>query len=228
MWNRIVSEMSAGYPVLGDPRFSAPLARLRMDMLNVSILQDEIEARADAAGLERIAVKLEQPLPAYVLQNVSFSGKTDRIDIWRTPSGPAAVIVDYKLGASGRYLGSLQLASYAVMMARAGCGGAGAPRVAGFCYIGHADSCARGGLSSELEQVYAGKSRRRGFDLKESVAAAAGVMDEMDAGLASGRFPARYDSDNCDACAYQTLCRRSERLGFYESREDAAVEGQGE
>ncbi|MDR3354328.1 MAG: PD-(D/E)XK nuclease family protein [Synergistaceae bacterium] len=228
MWDRVISDMSGDYPVLADPRFSAPLARLKTNMSDVSALQDEIEARAGAAGLERITAKLEQPLPAYELRNISFSGRSDRIDIWRTPSGPVSVIVDYKLGVSGRYLGSLQLATYAAMMARASKSDAGAPLVAGFCYIGHADSCVRGGLTQELKHVYVESARKRGFDLDESVAAAVGAMDEMDSGLASGEFPARYDSDSCGICAHQTICRRSERLGFYESDEETAVDGQDE
>ncbi|MDR1481773.1 MAG: PD-(D/E)XK nuclease family protein [Synergistaceae bacterium] len=229
VWDRAVSEMSADYPALRDSRFSVPLTELKADMSDAAVLQDEVEARAGAAGLVRVAAKLEYPLPACELRNISFFGRSDRIDIWRTPSGPAAVIVDYKLGRSARYLDSLQLATYAAMLTRAPESGGGMQMPVGFCYIGHSDSCLRGGFPPELELIYTKGGRRRGFDLGESIAKAVAAMDEMDTSLVSGRFPARYDSDSCDACAFQTLCRRSERSGFYDTgEEEAGVEGQDE
>jgi hypothetical protein len=220
-WDSSLSRLSARNPSLGDPRFAAPMAGLRSVMLNAALLQDGVEARAAEAGLVRVDTRLEYSLPRYSLANTSFSGRADRVDVWSTPSGISAVIVDYKLGASGGYLDSVQLASYAAMMRSAREEGAEDVPVGGFCYIGHADSRLRGGWSPELEYAYRGSGRAKGFDLEDAVERAVGVMNEMDAALAAGEFPARYDSKSCRACAYQSACRRSARFGSAVGEEDS-------
>ena len=74
---------------------------------------------------------MEYALPSYHVGNVSFVGRCDRVD---SLVNRGEILVDYKLGKSSNYKGSLQLASYAAIMKNEGA------TIAGFYYLGHADA----------------------------------------------------------------------------------------
>jgi CRISPR/Cas system-associated exonuclease Cas4 (RecB family) len=224
-WDSEMSRLSVEYPFISDARFAAPIAKIRGMMLGVAEEQDKAEMRAFEAGFVRVGAEFERSLPEYRLTNLSFFGKADRIDLWQTPDSLAAVIVDYKLGNSGWYGDSLQLAAYAAIMRDAASKGDDIPRVVGYCYVGHADQKARGAWSPEIRQIYKATQRGRVDDLEERIAEAAKAMNEMDSALPNGIFTANYESNACVRCSYQAICRRSERFGARSSEEVESDDG---
>jgi RecB family exonuclease len=217
-WDGAVSALSDRYPGLCDRAAVAVLAELRGSMISAAEMQDEIEARACAFGLDRERTEFERRLPPYELENVIFTGRADRIDVWK---GIGAVIVDYKLGASDKYKNSLQLAVYAAMMRQAG------ERAVGFGFIGHRDGKIRGSWSEETEGVYRGKGRTRDKGFEEKMAEALEAMKWVDSVVASGAFAANYESRRCSRCDWITLCRRAERRGAYEGPDEGEDEDGG-
>ena len=47
---------------------------------------------------------------------MTFEGRCDRADLWRTPQGVGAVLLDYKMGTSRNYGKHLQLPAYAAAL----------------------------------------------------------------------------------------------------------------
>jgi RecB family exonuclease len=201
------SALEGKYPGLRDRSALAVNAEMRGVMTAAAIAQDEAETRAADAGLVREGTLFEHSLAPLELENVSFVGRVDRIDIWR---GVGAVILDYKLGAGDRYKDSLQLAAYAAMLEKAGL------PVAGFGYVGHKDGKIRGCWSEDVKSVYKGASKARDLAPDAKVSLALDCMAGIDSIAASGEFAANYDSKNCTGCPWTTLCRRAEPFGFYD------------
>jgi RecB family exonuclease len=216
-WGNAETALEGKYPGLRDSAAAAVTADLRSVMAQAAVAQDEAEARAAAAGLERESTEFEFRLPPYETENITFTGRADRIDVWK---GTGAVILDYKLGSSDKYKNSLQLAYYAAMISDAGL------PVAGFGYIGHSDGKIRGAWSPDVEAVYKGQSRTRDEGLDAKIALALESMAEIDRVAASGEFMANYDSGRCPKCHWSVICRRSERGGFYDSPDDSDVPDQ--
>ncbi|MDR1516303.1 MAG: PD-(D/E)XK nuclease family protein [Synergistaceae bacterium] len=206
-WDDANSALDDKYPGLSDRAALAVTAELRNSMAAAALAQDEVEARANEAGFVREKTLFEHRLPPYELPNVSFVGKADRIDIWK---GLGAVILDYKLGSSGLYKDSLQLAAYAVMLAKEGI------PVMGFGYVGHKDGKVRGCWSQEVLSVYKGASRTRDPEPDDKMSEAADCMDKIDSIAAAGKFAANYDAGGCSSCQWISICRRAERFGFYD------------
>jgi RecB family exonuclease len=206
-WGGFLRALEGKYPGLSDGTAAAEIANLRDSMTRAAIAQDEAEARAATAGLEKERTELEFRLPFYETENAAISGRADRVDIWK---GLGAVILDYKLGASDRYKDSLQLAVYAAMIREAGL------PVAGFGYIGHMDGKIRGSWSPDVETVYKGASRTKDEGIGIKIERALEIMEEIDRIALSGEFRANYGAGRCPDCQWQTICRRFERGGFYD------------
>lgn len=206
-WDKALSALDWKYPGLRSGAAFAVMADLRDSMAGAAIAQDEVEARAGEAGFVREKTLFEHRLAPCELTNVTLVGKADRIDIWR---GLGAVILDYKLGSSDAYKNSLQLAAYAVMLAKEGL------PVIGFGYVGHRDGKIRGCWSQEVLSVYKGASRTRDGELGDIISRAADCMAKIDSVAGAGEFAANYDSDRCARCPWISICRRAERFGFYD------------
>jgi RecB family exonuclease len=215
-WGETERALEGKYPGLRDAAAAAVTAGIRNLMAQAAVAQDEAEARAVSLGLERERTEFESSLPPYETENVTFVGRADRIDVWK---GAGAVILDYKLGASGKYKDSLQLACYAAMIREAGL------PVAGFGYIGHRDGKIRGAWSPDVEAVYKGGSRTRDEGLDAKIASALEGMADIDRIAASGEFMANYDSGRCPECQWAMICRRSERGGFYDLPDEPDMPG---
>ncbi|MDR3253950.1 MAG: PD-(D/E)XK nuclease family protein [Synergistaceae bacterium] len=203
-WDEALSILGAKYPELGDPRARAALTSLKGAMSRVALLQDDVEARADAAGFVRERTEFEYELPVFELENVMFRGKADRIDFW---SDLGIVAIDYKLGNSARYRDSLQLASYAAILEAFG------TRVAGFGYVGHRDGGIRGSWSAGAADIYKGGSKTRDAGLDEKISDALEAMKRIDSIIGEGNFTANYGSVDCKFCQWGTICRRAEMYG---------------
>lgn len=204
-WDEMFEILSGGNPILRDRRYLEVLKNLKNDMSIVAERQDDVEARAKTAGLLREETLMEYPLPVYEGENALFSGRADRIDIWK---GLGAVVVDYKLGEASRFKDHLQLPAYVNLLQRDG-----AFPVAGFCYIGHKDASLGGAWSGGAEAVYKAPKARSGWDLAEKQKEAALLLKTMDEAIGLGRYPAEYRSRRCGDCLYSILCRRSECAG---------------
>lgn len=217
-WEEIVAGLERSVPLLADPRAALTISGLRSKMLEIAVLFDEIEERAETAGIMRGETVLEFELPEYELNNAVFVGYADRIDYWE---GVGSVILDYKLGSSAWIKDSVQLACYSAMMSR------GTGDVAGYCYVSHSDAKITGAWNDELYTVYRKRRNKKAVAIDEKVDEAFRVMEEMDEAIGKGEFPARYDSPVCPRCPYQMICRRGERFGFSAGDdEDGAEEEQ--
>jgi CRISPR/Cas system-associated exonuclease Cas4 (RecB family) len=204
-WDDALESLSAGYPELRDPRASLELAGLRSDMANAAAAQDEAESRASSAGLKRAYARFEFNLQPYELANTIFVGRADRLDAWENTG---VVLIDYKLGRSSSYSGSLQLASYAAMIRETT-----RETVAGFGYLAHRDGRINGSWSPEVDGIY-GRGTKKGMD--EKIEEAFSAMNAIDEIAASGVFQANYDSAGCGSCDWVAICRRAERYGAFE------------
>ena len=210
-WEEILKELSrmrGASALLTDARSAPAVGGLKGRMLEIAAMFDESELRAKACGIARMATEFEFKLPEYELDNAVFVGYADRVDVWQDAG---SVLVDYKLGSSGRLRGSLQLACYAAMAQLGGL------EIAGYCYVSHGDARVTGVWSEATAGVYRKSRGRTQVGLDERIAEALAVMREMDEAIGGGTFPARYDSSLCPRCVYQTVCRRGERFGAFNS-----------
>jgi RecB family exonuclease len=200
-WGGALARLAVKYPELGDPRSRSALNDLRDAMSRAAAAQDDVESRARDAGFVREKTEFEYCLPVIEFDNVIFTGKADRIDVWRNIG---FVIMDYKLGKSGKYKDSLQLAAYAAMLRESG------ENVAGFGYVGHRDGRIRGSWTPEVLDVYKGGAKTKDAGVEEKISDALDAMSGINSMVGSGAFTANYASGSCAACQWGTICRRAE------------------
>lgn len=188
---------------VNNPQLRRHIPRLRAMVMNLCETQEAIEERREEEGVMLEATTMEYALPSYHVGNVSFVGRCDRVD---SLANRGEILVDYKLGKSSNYKGSLQLASYAAIMKNEGA------TIAGFYYLGHADAALTGAFDEDVRSVYIGKPRSPLIPNEEMEKAGA-QMEAMAAGVLSGRFVAQYQASSCPRCPYKILCRRGEYCG---------------
>ena len=200
-----------------NPQIKRHIPRLRAMVMKLCATQEAIEDRREKAGWSLEARTMEYALPSYHVGNVSFVGRCDRVD---SLANRGEILVDYKLGKSSNYKGSLQLASYAAIMKNEGA------TIAGFYYLGHADAALTGAFDEDIRSVYIGKPRTP-FIPDEEMEKAVAQMESMADGVTSGRFAAQYQANACPRCPYKILCRRGEFCGESLAQEESSDGGEG-
>ena len=158
---------------------------------------------------------MEYALPSYRVGNVSFVGRCDRVD---SLMNRGEILVDYKLGKSSNYKGSLQLASYAAIMKNEGAS------IAGFYYLGHADAALTGAFDEDVRPVFIKGKPRTPLIPDEEMEKAVVQMEAMADGVSSGRFTAHYQAKACSRCPYKILCRRGEYCGESLLQSESSIE----
>lgn len=217
-WPDVVSKLAGKYPFLVDPRRRSATEAVRRIAMEHASVQDEIEARARAAGLARVDIAHEVTLEPYEMEHVTFSARVDRVDLWDAGS----VIVDYKLGdaTSSRYKDSLQLAAYSVMLKASG------EDASGLVYLGMRAKNARGVWRDEsLKSIYGDSGKKDAKSIDEKMEDALDAMRGIDECARTGVWQARTDGTACERCSLWTLCRRGEFRGEAERGDDGDQDG---
>lgn len=213
LFEEVFRDPNRGYrELLCDPALTRHALRLREQARRLGAVQDAQEERLQAL-FPRGGVLRETLEPRAILGSVSFRGRCDRADLWETPAGTVAVLLDYKLGSSKRYQTHLQLPAYVAALTESPPEGFPFP-LAGYGYLclgdgGFAGRFAQG--HEDLAEAYRGTSPRKGKVSFESLQEQAWkTMGALAEALESGRYPARYDSPSCPGCPFGGLCRRGE------------------
>ena len=202
-----------GYPeLLEDPALERHRARLLRQVQALGARMDGQEERLEEVG-SREGTLLESLRPRLVRGSVTFDGRCDRADLWRTPQGVGAVLLDYKMGTSRNYGKHLQLPAYAAALLEDPPEGFEIP-VVGYGYLCLGDGGFAGRFAEgyeSLEEAYRGVKPRRGpLSFASQIDTALEALGDMASALEAGRYPARYDSPGCSGCPYPGLCRRGE------------------
>lgn len=201
LWTEIVQRV---YPELLTV-FTSDELRLRLDALRMADYQEHMESFINYYRTEE---KSEFVLPLYEINQLSFTGRCDRLiglkdGYW--------LIVDYKSGKSNYARKSLQLAGYSQVLTDNGY------PVIGYVYLCHGDGKATGAFENTLFVPYGDKlrnailkSNRSGKILSVEMELARQKMEELSLGLASGDIQPNYHSQTCSGCFGRSLCRRDE------------------
>lgn len=204
LWPEVVQRI---YPELLTIFISDEL-RLRLDALRMADYQEHMESFINHYRIEE---KNEFVLPPYEINQLSFTGRCDRLiglkeGYW--------LIVDYKSGKSNYARTSLQLAGYSQVLTDNGY------PVIGYVYLCHGDGKAIGAFENTLFVPYGDKlrnailkSNRSGKILSVVMELARQKMEELSLNLASGDIQPNYHSQTCNGCFGRSLCRKDEMRG---------------
>lgn len=176
------------------------LCRRKEDQLakngRLGALQDGLEAMGLRQG--RRGQKLETPLPDLNIGGTVFRGRCDRTD---TLADGTLILFDYKSGKADSYKKKLQLAAYSAVL-RETMGSETTATI--YLCLGDGDTVAAG---SDSAPEWLGLKKKNLAAMEEE---AAEVMARAAQSLESGLFPPNYDSDQCEYCTSQALCRRGD------------------
>ncbi len=194
-----------GYPALGqDQRLARRAGHLKELALRLAHFQEELEpvfAPARKTQHREMSMSLET-------EGVVFRGRADRVEVFDR----GFIVLDYKLGKTGAYKTSLQLAAYsAVLKDVLGL----TPWGTGF--FGHADGRVFLALSEECPLSFParnGTALAKPGTLEDSIRRAQEGILAMARALRSGSYPAAHGTaSGCPRCFARGLCRLGEARG---------------
>ena len=215
-WERIKGEC---YPGLSEePRLVRFEKKLRAQAARIAEIQDEIEAKAMAAG--RTSVETEVSLEDHEVDGVIFRAKADRIDYY----GSEAVVIDYKLGAAENHKHELQVPAYCnILSEKKGVD------IKGFGWLGHGDGALKGVFDGRYYDIYAypAASKKGAQDPSDRVKEAAEAMAAMAANISEGVYRPNYSAKDarCTNCPFYVLCRKREGAVWDAQEEEGEADG---
>ncbi len=148
----------------------------------------------------RVESLAEMDLPPLAMDNVTFTGKADRVDLL---ADGRAVLWDYKSGNSAFYSRSLQLAAYGLLL------GEREMAIGGYGFIGFRSGSVTGQADEDLRSLM-GLPAKSGTSLDKRLDEARSLLEDLDRAVGEDDFSPNYESPGCSRCGYVSLCRRGE------------------
>nr|WP_321500713.1 PD-(D/E)XK nuclease family protein [uncultured Dethiosulfovibrio sp.] len=152
----------------------------------------------------RVESLSEMDLPPLAMDNVTFTGKADRVDLL---VDGRVILWDYKSGNSAFYSRSLQLAAYGLLLAER------EPEpleIGGYGFIGFRSGSVTGYADDDLSSLMGLSVNSRKAPLEERLDEARSLLEDLDRAVGEDDFSPNYESPACSRCGYVSLCRRGE------------------